>query len=124
MPRLSIDATWLEMASHHAVTVGFGSSAATLEIQAAIPGKRIVILNMWINNRSVTATNITWKCGSTALTGALFIAATSSANSVRGGEGVIFCPDANASLNWVNSTPSAVAGFVNLVFIDSVVIGA
>lgn len=90
------------------------ASSGDQTIIAAVTGKAIVVLNYVLNNSAATAQTVTWKSGSTAISGAITSPASSLQSSysvgVSGGPYPVLATNAGEALVLTLSASTQVSG--------------
>lgn len=99
--------------------VAVSGTGSNVVIHAAVAGKRWVCTYLFIENDSTT-TNLTFRSGSTSITGAITFTANDSRTFGDGTGIVMAAREINESFN-VNSSGTAanLSGFALIAFVDS-----
>ena len=92
------------------------STADPATICAAVTGKRLQIIHLFIS--AAAATNLTFKSGATALSGPYAILAAGTLELKNGGTPVIIGDNIGEAITVVNSTPTQLSGFAVVVEVD------
>ncbi len=89
------------------------ATAASNEIVAAVPGKRIVVMSVMV--QALNAQTLTWQSAAVTLSGAMAFSTSDLISTHDGGESGLFETTEGAALNLLSGAATQVSGYLTYI---------